>query len=95
MTQETVTLENDQWTQIIDILARTPAAWMTTNPLIQAIGRQLQTQRGVQQQLAGDGHGDINAQRSTAGEGKPAPTGFGAAPSTDANIVRGKRPGNN
>jgi hypothetical protein len=84
MTNETVTLESEKWTQLLDIIARTPMAWTITNPLIQEIGRQLQLQR------TGDGHGDIDSERGAKVEGSRA-TGIAAA---DTHIVRGtKRPG--
>jgi hypothetical protein len=45
MAKETVVLEAEQWTQLLNILTTVNLPWTTTNPLIMAIGGQLQTQR--------------------------------------------------
>lgn len=90
MANETVTLTKDEWTQIIDILARTPMfSWTVTNPLIQAIARQLQEQRG-------ETHGNVNSQRSALVERDPAGTANLTATDTAAAAGRAKgRPGPN
>jgi hypothetical protein len=43
--KESVTLETEQWNQLMNILTSVNMAWATTNPLIMSIGGQLQVKR--------------------------------------------------
>lgn len=80
MTEETVKLADDRWTQLLDIVASAAVPWRISNPLIQDIGRQLQLQR------KGDGaYGGFNAQRSVPNED--------VAPAGGAAVERGAKGG--
>jgi hypothetical protein len=94
MTRETVTLEQEQWTQLLGILTSIQMPWTVTNPLIQALGQQLAAQRGQVQLAPQEGNhydSDLDAQRRAAAAG----TGTSAlsADFLPGNIARGKTGG--
>lgn len=89
MTKETVTLEQEQWTQVLNILTTAPTPWIVSNPLVNAIVPQLQQQRDAQQMQGVLPNGHLDPQRSITGEPATrdaADTGF---PPGTRNIVRG------
>jgi hypothetical protein len=85
MSRETVTLESDQWTQLLNILTSISMAWTITNPLVMAIGGQVQAQR---QQVLPQGvipNGSLIEERRGPGDTATGPAAAGLGP----NIVRG------
>lgn len=84
MTKETVTLEQEQWTQVINILTTAPTPWIVSNPLVQAMVPQLQAQRDATLQPQGNSNGYLNTQRGVAGE----PAGWNA---TEPNFPPGPK----
>lgn len=80
MPKESVTLEQEQWGQLLSILTSAPVPWTLSNPLIQAMVPQLQAQRetqGVQP------NGYLDPQRSASGQATaqyPADAGFPIGP---------------
>lgn len=48
MARQTVVLEAEQWNQLMGILTTVNLPWTTTNPLVMAIGGQLQVLRAEQ-----------------------------------------------
>ena len=70
MVMETVRLEDKVWDQLQNILGTAPLPWTISNPLLMAIGSQLQAQRTPAQQ--GSSNGAFDAQRSSTGTFDPA-----------------------
>jgi hypothetical protein len=76
MAKEHVELEPVQWDQLMQILGTAPLPWNVSNPLLMAIGSQLQAQR----QTAGAmPNGSLDPQRSAAGETAGSAAAFTAA----------------